>query len=112
MDTRFPHGWTLRSVPCGQSCSSVVFKPTTCLIVAASSLQAKFSSFNEDQEQYMGTLDSKLKVLVKQCRALLSSSALNVSDPTCDCSTLELIAPDSWMTMGGYFSQVEQVLSY
>lgn len=38
----------LRSVPRGRAYSSVIFEPSTCLIVAASSLRAKFASFDED----------------------------------------------------------------
>ena len=38
----------MRSVPRGRSYSSVVFDPSTTLVVAASSLQAKFASFDED----------------------------------------------------------------
>lgn len=73
-----------RSVPRGRSYSSVVFEPSTCLIVAASSLQAKFASFDEDGNK------------------IWEPDVPNVSDPMCDCSTLELIAPDSWMTMDGF----------
>jgi cleavage and polyadenylation specificity factor subunit 1 len=41
----------MRSIPRGRAYSSVVFEPSTCLIVAASSLQAKFASFDEDGNQ-------------------------------------------------------------
>lgn len=37
-----------RSVPRSRSYSNVVFEPSTALIVAASTLQAKFASFDED----------------------------------------------------------------
>ena len=37
-----------RSVPRSRPYSNVVFEPSTALIVAASTLQAKFASFDED----------------------------------------------------------------
>lgn len=37
-----------RSVPRGRSYSSILFEPSTSLIVAASSLRAQFASFDED----------------------------------------------------------------
>ena len=37
-----------RSVPRGRSYSNILFDPFTSLIVAASSLQAKFTSYDED----------------------------------------------------------------
>ncbi|KAF9008327.1 CPSF A subunit region-domain-containing protein [Cyathus striatus] len=74
----------LRSIPRGRPYSSVVFDPSTSLIVAAASLQAKFTSFDEDGNR------------------MWAPDAPNVSDPTCDCSTLELISPDAWITMDGY----------
>lgn len=57
-----------RSVPRGRSYSSVVFEPSTCLIVAASSLQAKFASFDEDGNKIWEP-DGKLEVCVIECRA-------------------------------------------
>lgn len=32
----------------------------------------------------------------------LTSSGVGISLPLCDCSTLELISPDGWITMDGY----------
>ena len=37
-----------RSVPRSRPYSNVVFEPSTALIVAASTIQAKFASFDED----------------------------------------------------------------
>ncbi|KAJ7130141.1 CPSF A subunit region-domain-containing protein [Mycena epipterygia] len=80
LDTHLPS----KSVPRGRSYSSVVFDPSTSLIVAASSLQAKFASFDEDGIR------------------MWEPDAANVADPLCDCSCLELISPDLWITMDGF----------
>ena len=37
-----------RSLPRGRSYTAVAFDPSTCLIVAASCMQAKFASYDED----------------------------------------------------------------
>jgi hypothetical protein len=37
-----------RFIPCGRAYSNVVFDPSTQLIVAASSLKARFASYDED----------------------------------------------------------------
>ena len=58
----------LRSVPRGRSYSSVVFEPSTCLVVAASSLQAKFASFDEDGNKIWEP-DGEFQAYVMQCRA-------------------------------------------
>ncbi|KAF5309321.1 hypothetical protein D9611_014402 [Ephemerocybe angulata] len=73
-----------RSVPRGRSYSNVVFDPSTCLVVAASCNQAKFASYDEDGNR------------------IWEPDAPNVSDPTSDTSALELISPDSWVTMDGF----------
>ncbi|KAJ7164986.1 CPSF A subunit region-domain-containing protein [Mycena filopes] len=73
-----------KSVPRGRSYSSVAFDPSTSLIVAASSLQAAFASFDEDGNR------------------MWEPDAPNVADPLCDCSCLELISPDLWITMDGF----------
>ncbi|KAJ7248582.1 CPSF A subunit region-domain-containing protein [Mycena haematopus] len=80
LDTALPS----RSVPRGRSYSNVVFDPSTSLIVAASSLQAKFASFDEDGNR------------------IWEPDAPNVADSLCDCSCLELISPDLWITMDGF----------
>ncbi|KAJ6481684.1 CPSF A subunit region-domain-containing protein [Mycena sanguinolenta] len=80
LDTALPS----KSVPRGRSYSNVVFDPSTSLIVAASSLQAKFASFDEDGNR------------------IWEPDAPNVGDPHCDCSCLELISPDLWITMDGF----------
>ncbi|KAF8056614.1 CPSF A subunit region-domain-containing protein [Lyophyllum atratum] len=73
-----------RSIPRGRPYSNLIFEPSTSLIVAASSLQARFASFDEDNNR------------------IWEPDAPNVSDPLCDCSTLELISPDIWVTMDGF----------
>ncbi|KAF5380083.1 hypothetical protein D9615_006209 [Tricholomella constricta] len=73
-----------RSIPRGRSYSNLIFEPSTSLIVAASSLQARFASFDEDGNR------------------IWDPDAPNISDPLCDCSTLELISPDIWVTMDGF----------
>jgi cleavage and polyadenylation specificity factor subunit 1 len=47
-DFQFSTHLPSRSVPRARSYSNVIFDPSTSLIVAASSLQAKFASFDED----------------------------------------------------------------
>ncbi|KAG5652679.1 hypothetical protein H0H81_004116 [Sphagnurus paluster] len=73
-----------RSIPRGRAYSNIIFEPSTSLIVAASSLQAQFASFDEDGNR------------------IWEPDAPNISDPLCDCSTLELISPDIWVTMDGF----------
>ncbi|TFY75914.1 hypothetical protein EWM64_g8097, partial [Hericium alpestre] len=73
-----------RSVPKPRPYTNVVFDPTTCLVVAASSLQAQFGSFDEDGNQTW------------------EPDASNVSYPTSECSALELFTPEGWLTLDGY----------
>ncbi|KAG6864394.1 hypothetical protein C0991_009920 [Blastosporella zonata] len=73
-----------RSIPRGRSYSNLIFDASTSLIVAASSLNARFASFDEDGN------------------TVWEPESANVSDPLCDCSTLELITPDIWVTMDGF----------
>ncbi|KAG6916934.1 hypothetical protein DXG01_004621 [Tephrocybe rancida] len=73
-----------RSIPRGRSYSNLIFDASTSLIVAASSLKARFASFDEDGNK------------------VWEPETPNVSDPLCDCSTLELISPDIWVTMDGF----------
>ncbi|KAJ7583446.1 CPSF A subunit region-domain-containing protein [Mycena floridula] len=73
-----------RSIPRGRPYSNVVFDPSTGLIVAASVLRAQFGSFDEDGNR------------------VWEPDASNVTYPTCDCSALELISPESWITMDGF----------
>ncbi|KAG6820213.1 hypothetical protein H0H93_003867 [Arthromyces matolae] len=73
-----------RTITRDRSYSNLIFDPSTSLIVAASSLQARFASFDEDGNK------------------LWEPETPNVSDPLCECSTLELISPDFWMTMDGF----------
>ncbi|KAF8886806.1 CPSF A subunit region-domain-containing protein [Infundibulicybe gibba] len=54
--------------------------PRHCCVITSS----KFASFDEDGNQ------------------VWEPDAPNISDPLCDCSALELISPDLWVTMDGY----------
>ncbi|KAJ7216585.1 CPSF A subunit region-domain-containing protein [Mycena pura] len=80
LDTPLPS----KFVPRGRPYSHVVFDPSTTLIVAASVLLAKFASFDEENNR------------------VWEPDASNVADPVCECSCLELISPDLWITMDGY----------
>ncbi|KAF5370352.1 hypothetical protein D9758_007006 [Tetrapyrgos nigripes] len=71
-------------IPRGRPYSNIVFDPATSLIVAAASLEAKFALFDEDNNR------------------VWEPDAHNISDMTTECSTLELISPDLWVTMDGY----------
>ncbi|KXN84455.1 Protein CFT1 [Leucoagaricus sp. SymC.cos] len=82
-DFQYDNALPTRSVPRGRAYSSVLFDPSTSLIVAASSLQARFISFDEDGNK------------------LWEPDAPNLPEPSVDCSALELIAPDIWVTMDG-----------
>ncbi|ESK98097.1 cleavage and polyadenylation specific protein [Moniliophthora roreri MCA 2997] len=73
-----------RSIPRGRAYSSVVFDPSTSLVVASATLEAQFTSYDEDGNRIWEPDD------------------VNISDPTVECSTLELISPDLWVTMDGY----------
>ena len=99
-----------RSVPRGRSYSSVVFDPSTTMVVAASSLQARFASFDEDSNR-LWEPDGKFKRIASCWSILLTivrhaTLVPNVSDPVCDCSTLELTDPDLWMVMDGYVPRI------
>ncbi|KAG8216364.1 CPSF A subunit region-domain-containing protein [Butyriboletus roseoflavus] len=80
LDTSLPK----RSLPRSRPYSNIVFEPSASLIVAASTLPARFASYDEDNNM------------------LWEPDGTGVSFPQCDCSTLELIFPDSWITMDGY----------
>ncbi|KAL6299343.1 CPSF A subunit region-domain-containing protein [Sparassis latifolia] len=71
-------------IPRDKSYSNVVYDASTSLLVAASSLQNKFASYDED-----GNI-------------VWEPDASNISFPSCECSTLELISPEGWITMDGY----------
>ncbi|KAI0687702.1 CPSF A subunit region-domain-containing protein [Cytidiella melzeri] len=74
----------MKSISRPRPYSHVVFDSTTALVIAASSLQATFTSYDEDG------------VVVWE------PDSPNISLPKCESSTLELIAPDTWVTMDGY----------
>ncbi|THU95820.1 cleavage factor protein [Dendrothele bispora CBS 962.96] len=82
-----------KSIPRGRAYSNIVFDPATSLIVAAASLEAKFALFDEDNNR------------------VWEPDASNVSDPTTECSTLELISPDLWVTMDGYEFATNEVVN-
>ncbi|KAI0784088.1 CPSF A subunit region-domain-containing protein [Abortiporus biennis] len=73
-----------RSIPKPRSYSNVVYDPSTSLLVAASSIQTKFASYDED-----GNI-------------VWEPDAPNLSYPCCETSTLELISPETWTSMDGY----------
>ncbi|KAL0957913.1 hypothetical protein HGRIS_000094 [Hohenbuehelia grisea] len=84
----------MRSIPAGRAYSNIVFDPSTSLVVAASSLQAKFASFDEDGN------------------CLWEPDGPGITEPVCECSALELISPELWITMDGYeFATNESVNS-
>ncbi|KAG7097937.1 hypothetical protein E1B28_005248 [Marasmius oreades] len=83
-DFQFDGPLPSKSVPRGRAYSSVVFDPSTSLIVASGTLEARFTSYDEDGNR------------------IWEPDAVNISDPTVECSTLELISPDLWITMDGY----------
>ncbi|EPQ53745.1 hypothetical protein GLOTRDRAFT_107026 [Gloeophyllum trabeum ATCC 11539] len=73
-----------RSVHKGRAYSNIVYDSSTSLLVAASVRQAKFTSYDDDGN------------------CLWEPDATNVSYPTCDCSSLELLSPETWSVMDGY----------
>ncbi|KAJ3731262.1 CPSF A subunit region-domain-containing protein [Lentinula guzmanii] len=83
----------MRSVPRGRAYSNVVFDPSTSLIVAAAVLEARFASFDEDYNR------------------IWAPDAPNISDPTTECSTLELISPDLWVSLDGYEFATNEVVN-
>jgi cleavage and polyadenylation specificity factor subunit 1 len=70
-----------------------VFDPSTSLLVAASVLEASFASFDEEGAK------------------IWEKDAPNISDPTIECSTLELISPDLWVSMDGYEFATNEVVN-
>lgn len=104
-----------RSVPRGRAYTNVIFDPSTALIIASSSLQARFASFDEDGNKIWEP-DGKTLIArsIFACFAelftysffLRNTSSLvglapDISDPTTRCSSLELISPEKWNTMDG-----------
>ncbi|KAF7329846.1 Cleavage and polyadenylation specific protein [Mycena kentingensis (nom. inval.)] len=83
-DTNFDTALPSRSVTRGRSYSHVVFDPSTSLIVAASSLSAKFTSFDEDNNR------------------IWEAEGPTITDPASECSCLELFSPDLWICMDGF----------
>jgi hypothetical protein len=54
-----------RFIPCGRAYSNVVFDPSTQLIVAASSLQARFASYDEDGNRVWEPDGTDLKLTLR-----------------------------------------------
>ncbi|KAI0646665.1 CPSF A subunit region-domain-containing protein [Trametes meyenii] len=73
-----------RSAPRSRPYSNVVFDASTSLIVAASSFQNRFASYDED-----GNI-------------VWEPDSANISFPYSECSTLELLSSDGSITMDGY----------
>ena len=71
--------------------------------MAASSLQARFASYDED-----GNIVWEPDGLCPGCMSddldLTIITGNGVSFPGADCSTLELISPEHWVTMDGCVS--------
>ncbi|KAH8830152.1 CPSF A subunit region-domain-containing protein [Flagelloscypha sp. PMI_526] len=83
-----------KHIPRGHAYSNIVFDERTSSLVAATNIQSAFSSYDEEGNP------------------LWTPDASNVSYPTTDCSTLELINTESWITMDGFeFAQNEFVTS-
>ena len=99
-DFRFNGPLPSRFIPRGRSYSNVLFDPSTSLIVAASSLQAKFASYDEDGN-CVWEPDGEFFLPSFFLFPADLYIAPNVADPTCECSTLELISPDYWVTLDG-----------
>lgn len=101
-DFQFDGPLPSRSIPRGRSYSNLLFDPSTALIVAASTLEAAFASFDEDGNNLWEPDGAAFDLLAYSCCSLTSLTlAPNVSYPMVECSTLELISPDSWVTMDG-----------
>lgn len=93
-----------RSVPRSRPYSNVVFDASTSLIVAASSFQNRFASYDEDGNVVWEPDSECIKTRYLACRSPNdrdAASGPNISSPLCECSTLELISPDGWITMDG-----------
>lgn len=91
-----------RSVSRSRPYSNLAFDPNTSLIVAASSLQAKYVLYDEDGNAVWtpDSADPEVHCLLSFL-TFASITGANVSEPLCDCSTIELISPDLWITMDG-----------
>ncbi|KAF8268563.1 CPSF A subunit region-domain-containing protein [Lactarius quietus] len=74
-----------RHIHRGRSYTNIVFEPTNCLMVAASLMQAPFSSYDEDANE------------------LWTPDVPNVSYPTSECSALELFSTDFLLSTGMVF---------
>ncbi|KAF9059487.1 CPSF A subunit region-domain-containing protein [Rhodocollybia butyracea] len=83
----------MRSIPLGRPYSNVVFDPSTSLVVAAAVMEARFASFDEEGGM------------------IWEKDAPNIADPTTECSTLELISPDLWVSMDGYEFATNEVVN-
>lgn len=90
----------MRSIPRDRAYSSVVFDPSTSLVVAASVLTASFASFDEEGARIWDK-DRRFLLEYHLSKFLSLLSVPSISDPTTECSSLELISPDLWISMDG-----------
>ncbi|KZT36486.1 hypothetical protein SISSUDRAFT_989137 [Sistotremastrum suecicum HHB10207 ss-3] len=73
-----------RFVPQGKAYSHLSYDVQSSLVVAVASLKTRFQMFDEE------------------AKAIWEPEEPTVSDPTQECSALELISPDGWYTLDGY----------
>lgn len=92
-----------RSVPRSRGYTHVVYDPNTSLIVAASSRQSQFASYDDDGNIVWEPDGGSCTSLGCLCSHASTTHVLapNVSFPHCDSSTLELLMPEAWVTMDG-----------
>jgi cleavage and polyadenylation specificity factor subunit 1 len=94
-------GMPSRCIPQGRSYTNIVFEPTCGLLIAASLVQAQFSSYDEEGvETWVPDGKPRLKIYVV-LEVLRRPGASNVSYPMSDCSTLELFSSD-FVAIDGY----------
>ncbi|KAG9025986.1 mRNA cleavage and polyadenylation factor subunit [Tulasnella sp. UAMH 9824] len=73
-----------RDILLGRQCTSVVFDRATLHVLAVTNRTAKFTIYDEEGNR------------------LWSPDGPAVSDPTIECSSLELLSPDTWAPIDGY----------
>lgn len=73
-----------RYIPRPRPYTNITFDPSTGLVVGCANLHSQFASYDEDNN------------------VIWEPNAPDVAYPTTDCSTLELISPETWKTMDGY----------
>ncbi|KIO33745.1 hypothetical protein M407DRAFT_229600 [Tulasnella calospora MUT 4182] len=73
-----------RNILLGRQCTSVVFDRATLHVLAITNRTAKFTIYDEEGNR------------------LWTPDGPAVSDPTIECSSLELLSPDTWTPIDGY----------